>query len=259
MQSVLWSLSDEWKWYIPITGPTYWTCSFHNIRVVSDIPPPLADTQIRYPSAVQRVLNGIDRLGIRKDHLDWEIWFLGLSCVYVNHAIGALSAEDQSLDDFMTQVRHWSSWNSQYDTVPKRRQRMKMERAYWAYLCSHPNHHDVSSEVVELGLERLGTSYNNALFEWEKPIFVTRREAVLWIEMITAVRDLPDKRLKVYLVASAMYDYSEYSELLSCGPPPSNTPSFKKTLGRFVLVWIFGFSMATFMLSLIRPHKNDAS
>ncbi|KAF8597167.1 hypothetical protein BDV93DRAFT_37851 [Ceratobasidium sp. AG-I] len=136
---------------------------------------------------------------------------------------------------------------------------MKIERAYWAYLCSHPSHRDISSDVVELALEKLGTSYNNALFEWQNPVFVTRREAALWIEMITAVKDLPEKRLKVYLVASAMYDYSEYHELISCGPPPSNRPSFKKTLGRFVLVWIFGFTVATLTLSLIRPLKAHVS
>lgn len=37
---------------------------------------------------------------------------------------------------------------------------MNMERAYWAYLCKHPDHYDVSNEVVDFALERLGTSYS---------------------------------------------------------------------------------------------------
>ena len=133
MQSPLWSQLDEWQWYRPITGPSYWSCNFDNITVVSDCPPPLAGTQVRYPSAVQRVLDGLSRLGIREDSLDWEIWFLGVSCVYVNHVTGVISAEDQSLDDFMAQIEHWSGWTSQFDTIPNRSEPLSAYYVWFIY------------------------------------------------------------------------------------------------------------------------------
>ncbi|KAG9085579.1 hypothetical protein FS749_004317 [Ceratobasidium sp. UAMH 11750] len=209
MSSVLHSLDHEWEWHRPLLGPSYWASSFQSITVVSDFLAPLSDIQGRYPSAVQRVLDGVRQLGTRSDRLDWEIYFFGVSCVYVNHAVKILSVTDQSLDDFILQVEHWDDWEGRYGSVEDRRRRMKMGQAYWAYLRNHTNHYNVSEEVVDEALEQLGTSYNIALFEWNQPLFVSRHQAALWIEMIIAIRDLPDKRLRVYMVASAMHDYCQ--------------------------------------------------
>jgi hypothetical protein len=176
MRSVLHSLDHEWEWQRPILGPSYWTCSFTSILVISDILPPLSDIQIRYPSVVQRVLDGIDEIRVRKDRSDWEIYFLGISCIYVNHAAKVLSRADQSLDDFILQIQQWGSWEGNYGSVADRSKsgsiyyrvanqravgaKLRMEQAYWAYLRSHPNHHDIPDEVVDESLEQLGTSYS---------------------------------------------------------------------------------------------------
>ncbi|KAG8772930.1 hypothetical protein FRC12_002820 [Ceratobasidium sp. 428] len=276
MGSVLHSVEDEWEWHRPLLGPSYWTCSFQSVVVVSDLLAPLSDIQTRYPAAVQRVLDGVSQLSIRSDRADWEIYFYGISCVYVNHSVKVLSGTDQSLDDFVTHIEHWNDWESRYGTPGDRRRKMKMEQAYWAYLRNHTNHYSVPDDVVDEALEQLGTSYNIALFEWNQPIFVPRQQAALWIEMIMAIRgedfrrvylgfehspyclDLPDKRLRIYLVASAMHDYSEYCELKDLGPIKDNSPNLIRTFCRFMIVWIFGFVATTLAIALLRPHRRPS-
>ncbi|KAG8720685.1 hypothetical protein FRC12_016117 [Ceratobasidium sp. 428] len=258
MGSVLHSAEGEWEWHRPLLGPSYWTCSFQSVLVVSDLLAPLSEIQTRYPSAVQRVLDGVSQLSIRSDRGDWEIYFYGISCVYVNHSVKVLSGTDQSLDDFVTHIEHWNDWESRYGTPGDRRRKMKMEQAYWAYLRNHTNHYGIPDDVVDEALEQLGTSYNIALFEWNQPIFVPRQQAALWIEMITAIRDLPDKRLRVYLVASAMHDYSEYCELKDLGPVKDNSPNLIRTFFRFMIVWIFGFVATTLAIALLRPHRRSS-
>jgi hypothetical protein len=120
MRSVLYSSDHEWEWQRPLLGPSYWTCSFTSVLVISDILPPLSDIQIRYPSVVQRVLDGIDQISMRKDQSDWEIYFLGISCIYVSHAAKVLSRIDQSLDDFILQIQQWESREVKYNSVEDR-------------------------------------------------------------------------------------------------------------------------------------------
>ncbi|QRV95412.1 hypothetical protein RhiJN_23430 [Ceratobasidium sp. AG-Ba] len=113
MGSVLHSLDHEWVWHRPLLGPSYWVHSFHQVTVVSDFPAPLSDIQARYPSSVQRLIDGISQISIRGDRRDWEVYFLGVTCVYVNHLAKAISTPEQSLDDFILQIDKWNEWESQ--------------------------------------------------------------------------------------------------------------------------------------------------
>ena len=153
MSSVLHSLDHEWEWHRPLLGPSYWTQTFHSIHVASDFPPPLSDIQARYPSAVQRVLDGISQLGLRSDCSDWEIYFLGLTCVYVNHAKKALSTPDQSLDGFVLQVDKWDTWESQYGPVTDKRT-IQFEYVGWVLTRVFSNRKETQNGAGILGISQ---------------------------------------------------------------------------------------------------------
>lgn len=106
ISSLLRSTANDWELFVHPDGSRYWGYFIGELRIISDIEPPLFMQESAVVEILQHAASDISGFS---DAKDWEIHFNGEYCTYIHRVARIASSENQTHAQFKAQVQSESS------------------------------------------------------------------------------------------------------------------------------------------------------